>query len=133
MEEEKMTSGQEQPAEKESPRFEEYDREVFRNKYPDIDLESLLRNESFLRFCGNRLWKMPLVRLYEDYTALLEEAGETERKKHSQEDKARRSTASGSHSGGDGLTAAEQKALDEWNKAFPQLKMTAKEFLSRKD
>ena len=39
--------------------------------------------------------------------------------------------SAGSGSGGETLTGEQQKALDEWNRAFPQMRMTAKEFLSR--
>ena len=41
-------------------------------------------------------------------------------------------TASGGGSTSDArLTARQQRELDEWNAAYPSMKMTAKEFLNR--
>ena len=45
--------------------------------------------------------------------------------------KAERSTGAGGGGVSDGLTAAQQRELDEWNRSYPQMKMTAKEFFER--
>ena len=45
--------------------------------------------------------------------------------------KAERSTGAGGGGVSAGLTAAQQRELDEWNREYPNLKMTAKEFLER--
>ena len=45
--------------------------------------------------------------------------------------KAERSTGAGGGGVSAGLTAAQQRELDEWNREFPHLKMTAKDFLER--
>ena len=47
------------------------------------------------------------------------------------ESKAGRATGSGGSGGGEALTARELRELEAWNRAYPQLKMTAREFLSR--
>ncbi len=101
----------------------------FREAYPDVDLKELDNDKAFRRFCGSRYGREPLAELYEDY---LEIAG-TQRAAASAkaESRSRRETGAGSGSGGETLTAKQQKELDEWNRAYPQMKMTAKEFLSR--
>ena len=40
-------------------------------------------------------------------------------------------TGTGSTGTGHGLNVSQQRELDEWNKTYPNMKMTAKEFLSR--
>ena len=47
------------------------------------------------------------------------------------ESRSARSTGAGGGSGSETLTAAQQRDLDEWNRSYPDMKMTAKEFLSR--
>lgn len=101
----------------------------FAEAYPDVDLEKLDNDKAFRRFCGSRYGKEPLAELYEDY---LEIAGEQRAAATAKAgSKARRETGAGSGSGGETLTARQQKELDEWNRTYPSMKMTAKEFLSR--
>ena len=105
------------------------DAAAFAEAYPDVDLEKLDSDKAFRRFCGSRYAREPLAELYEDY---LEIAGEQRAAAAAKtESKNRRETGAGSGSGGETLTARQQKELDEWNRAYPQMKMTAKEFLSR--
>lgn len=102
---------------------------AFTEAYPDVDLEKLDGDRNFRRFCGSRYGKEPLAELYEDYLELAGAAGAAAVAKAGS--KAERATGSGGGSGGESLTAAQQRDLDEWNRAYPNMKMTAKEFLSR--
>ncbi len=131
------TSGAEElPAETgegepDAERMERLARDVreFTRRYPQVDLERLRNDGNFMLFCGSRYGNEPLVKLFEDYAALLDSVREEERART--ESKADRGTGSGGSGGGQALTADQQKALEEWNRAYPQMKMTAKEFLSR--
>lgn len=105
------------------------DAAAFSEAYPDVDLSKLDSDKAFRRFCGSRYGREPLAELYEDY---LEIAGEQRAAALAKaEGKAQRETGAGSGSGAETLTARQQKALDEWNRENPRMKMTAKEFLSR--
>lgn len=101
----------------------------FTRRYPQVDLRRLQNDENFLLFCGSRYGNEPLTELFADYAAVIHNL--TQEASAKAESKAQRGTGSGVSGGGQTLTAEEQKALDEWNKAYPQLKMTAKEFLAR--
>ncbi len=107
-------------------KFVKEDMDDFRERYPEEDLGALMKNQTFIRFAGSRLGKEPLADLFEDYRELKISAGATGG------DKAERATGSG---GGKGsavrLTASQQRDLDEWNRNYPSMKMTAKEFLER--
>ena len=101
----------------------------FSRRYPQVDLERLQNDGNFLLFCGSRLGSEPLTKLFEDYTAILHNIREEERARSVS--KKERGTGSGGTGGAEALTADQQKELDAWNRAYPQLKMTAKEFLNR--
>ncbi len=101
----------------------------FAEAYPDVDLEKLDSDRAFRRFCGSRYGREPLAELYEDY---LEIAGEQRAAASARADsRSKRETGAGSGSGGETLSARQQMELDEWNRTYPNMKMTAKEFLSR--
>ena len=101
----------------------------FTEEYPDVDVSKLAENNSFLKFCGSRFGKEPMAGLYADWLDLV---GSAERAAVARkESKASRSTGTGGGSGSETLTAAQQRELDEWNRNYPNMKMTAKEFLSR--
>lgn len=101
----------------------------FMARYPEVDVRALDNDKAFRRFCGSRYAREPLADLYRDYLALAGNAMETARVR--EQSRTRRATGSGSSGVGTGLTAGEQRELDAWNKAFPSMKMTAKEFLER--
>ena len=101
----------------------------FAKRYPQVDLRQLLSDENFLRFCGSRFGNEPLTELFVDYTGLLHAAEQQALARA--ESKSSRATGSGGSGGGEALTARQLQELEAWNKAYPQLKMTAKEFLSR--
>ena len=105
------------------------DAQAFTEAYPDVDLAKLDSDKAFRRFCGSRYGKEPLAELYEDYVEIAGEQRAAALAKAGS--KAQRETGTGGGSGGATLTAAQQKALDEWNRENPRMKMTAKEFLSR--
>lgn len=101
----------------------------FTKRYPDVDLGKLDDNRAFRRFCGSRYGKEPLGDLYEDYLEIAGNAAQAAVQKA--ESKKERATGTGGGSGAEALTASQQKELDEWNRSYPQMKMTAKEFLAR--
>lgn len=98
--------------------------------HPDVDLAKLDANAKFRKFCGSRYGKEPLNDLYEDWKEFAGEAAAAKAVGKAAE-KNERSTGAGGGGVSEGLTAAQQRALDEWNREYPQMKMTAKEFLKR--
>jgi len=110
--------------------FIERDVMDFVARHPDVDLEKLENNKSFRRFCGSRFGKEPLGDLYDDFMEVTGQAGQAAVAK--QEGRSARSTGGGS-TGGTTMTPGQQKALDAWNAANPDMAMTAKEFLARRN
>ena len=106
------------------------DYEEFTRRFPGVDPKELEDDGMFLRFCGSRYGREPLAELYSDYLAVASAIWEASRL--SADDKRSRSTGTGgSGSGGDRLTPAQERQLEEWNRSNPEMKMSAKEFLSR--
>lgn len=101
----------------------------FLEEFPGVDLKTLDQDKGFRRFCGSRYGKEPLAELYADYLDIAGGAARAGAAKAGS--KEARSTGTGGGAGTDTLTAAQQRELDEWNRAYPQMKMTAKEFLGR--
>ena len=85
--------------------------------------------DGFRRFCGSRLYKEPVAALYEDYLSFTQAAEESARAKA--EGRRSRDTGSGAGKNGSGLSRAQEESLAEWNRAFPGMRMSAKEYLSR--
>lgn len=107
--------------------FLQADAADFMERYPSVDIIKLQGNADFREFCGSRFGKEPLGDLYESYMKLFGKASA----KSKAESKAARGVGGGTGTAGSGLTAAQQKELDAWNRENPDMKMTAKEFLSR--
>ena len=105
------------------------DADEFLRRFPAVDLAELDGDRAFRRFCGSRYGRESLGDLYEDYLALA--GGLREAALARADSKAQRETGAGGGSGTATLTARQQKELDEWNRANPRMKMTAKEFMSR--
>lgn len=106
------------------------DAAAFVREHPDVDISKLDGNAKFRKFCGSRYGREPLGDLYDDWKELVgEEAAAKAVEKAAK--KAERSTGAGGGGASSGLTAAQQRELDEWNREFPHLKMTAKDFLER--
>ena len=93
------------------------DAAAFVREHPDVDISKLDANE-------------PLSELYADWQELVGEEAAAKAVEKSAK-KAERSTGAGGGGVSAGLTAAQQRELDEWNREFPHLKMTAKDFLER--
>ena len=126
MEEQEMSV---QTAESDNGDFLRSDAAAFREKYPDVDICELEGQSAFRRFCGSRLYKEPAAALYEDYLSFTAAAEESARVKA--EAKRSRSTGGGSGQAASGLSRAQEESLNEWNRAFPGMRMSAKEYLSR--
>lgn len=106
------------------------DLQAFGDAHPEVTdlpafIDAIESNEAFRRFAGSRLYKEPLSDLYDDFVEITGKAISSAKSKEE------RSTGAGNGGGADKLTAKEQSALDEWNRSFPNMKMTAKEFLGR--
>lgn len=105
------------------------DYERFRREFPEADLCALENDPSFRRFCGTRLYKEPAAELYRDYRTLQEESGRAAEARL--QSKAARATGTGSSGTGSTLTLRERAALQEWNEAYPRLRMSEKEWTAR--
>lgn len=115
-------------ADREISAFIEKDVVDFVERYPDVDLEALEKNQSFREFCGSRFGREPLGDLYGSFLKITGAAGQAAAAR--QAGRSARSTGGGS-TGGTTMTPNQQKALDAWNAANPDMAMTAKEYLSR--
>lgn len=111
--------------------FLEQDALDFVAKYPQMGVQEVAKLEqdkAFRRFCGSRFGREPLGNLYADYLALVGGAGKAAVAKAAT--KAARATGSGA-AGGVTLSPTQKNALDAWNAEYPEMAMTAKEFLGR--
>lgn len=114
-------------ADKRQKAFLEQDAADFMTRYPGVDIMKLQQNEIFREFCGSRFGREPLAGLYESYLRITGGAAAQSKAKSREA----RSVGGGTGTAGSGLTAEQQKALDKWNRDNPEMKMTAKEYLSR--
>ena len=105
------------------------DAAAFVEAFPEVDLGELDQDKAFRRFCGSRYGREPLADLYSDYLEIAGGARQAAAARRESKDK--RATGTGGGAGGETLTAAQQRELDEWNRSYPDMKMTAKEFLTR--
>lgn len=101
----------------------------FQDQYPGVDISALEKDARFRRFAGSRLYNEPLADLYEAYLSVVGEAQSVGEAKAA--GKKRRGTGGGSGGEGVTLSPAQQRELDEWNRAYPEMKMSAKEFAGR--
>lgn len=104
------------------------DLDEFLARHPQVDVERLMGNAGFLRFCGTRMGREPLAALYDDFAALMNEAGEAAAARLRSRDM--RSTGGGTALGA-ALSPAQKYVLDAWNAEHPEMAMTAREFLGR--
>lgn len=107
--------------------FLERDVQDFLAKHPEVDIVLLDANPIFRRFCGSRYGMESLAKLYEDYREIVDGAEKAARA--AVQSRSKRSTGSGG-GGGDILTAKQRASLEAWNRANPDMKMTAREFLN---
>lgn len=110
-------------------KFIREDAEEFCRLHPDVDLAALDTLRAFRLFCGSRYGIEPISRLYEDYLELAQEAEKATLARLGK--KQSRATGSGGSTRDSSLTAQEQSALEEWNRMFPQMKMSAREYTER--
>lgn len=127
-------SAQEEAQRLQAAKTEEFlraDVQNFVDRHPEFgveQLEALEANQQFRRFCGSRFGREPLADLYDDYLEMVGSAGAAAVQKAAS--KAAKTTGSGT-TGGVVLTPAQKNALDKWNDEYPEMAMTAKEFLGR--
>lgn len=114
-------------AEKRQMDFLRQDAADFAARYPGVNIMNLQNNPTFREFCGTRFGKEPLGDLYASYTKLM--SGAAAQSKN--QSKAARGVGGGTGTAGSGLTAEQQRDLERWNRDNPEMKMTAKEYLSR--
>lgn len=99
----------------------------FQKEFPGVDIGKVEKNQAFRRFAGSRLYKENICDLYRDYTEIAGNAQKSGEAKAA--GKRERGTGGSSAGGGELLSPDQQKELDAWNRAYPHMKMTAKEFL----
>ena len=104
------------------------DLDEFLARHADVDVEKLMRNAKFIRFCGSRMGKESLAGLYDDFAALVNEASAAAIARL--QSRSARSTGGGTAASGT-LSPAQKYVLDAWNAEHPEMAMTAKEFLGR--
>lgn len=109
--------------------FIRQDIENFRERHPDEDIAKVDGNKAFRRFAGSRYGKEPLADLWDDFLDVTGNAKNAAVER--QKDRSERSTGSGNSGKPVALTNAQQEMLDRWNENYPEMKMTAKEFLNR--
>jgi len=101
----------------------------FKKAFPHVRLDRLVTTPAFLSFGKHRFGVEPFAEIYRDYSELVK-AIETEalakRARRSE-----RSTGGGQSAPYTGLTREQSEQLETWNKAYPHLKMTPREFLSK--
>lgn len=51
----------------------EKDRDEFFNKYPDVDMETLLKDNAFKKFAVGKVGNQPMSQIYEDYQEMVNE------------------------------------------------------------
>ena len=115
--------------EEEQRRFIAEDALAFERAFPDVSLSELDASESFRRFCGSRYGRESLAGLYADYLEIV--GGAVRAAQARGESRAARSTGSGGSGSYEALNARQRSELDAWNRAFPQMRMSAREYLSR--
>ena len=104
------------------------DLDEFLARHADVDVEKLMDNTRFLRFCGSRMGHESLATLYDDFVALVSEAGAAAVAR--MQSRSARSTGGGTAASGT-LSSAQKYVLDAWNAEHPEMAMTAREFLGR--
>ena len=123
------TGTETEEGESELSRFVAEDARKFAERFPDTDLAALDRSKTFRRFCGSRYGRESIAELYEDYLAVTEGTVQAERART--ESRRARSTGGGGGGAYAALSTGQRAALDEWNRAYPGMKMTAAEYLRR--
>ncbi len=101
----------------------------FHAQYPDVDVDTLLKEPLFGVFKDAYLGKRPLVEIYETYLAKSGVKARVAAEKA--ERRAERATSTGRSGEKYVLTQAQARQLREWNAKYPEMKMSAKEFLKR--
>lgn len=107
----------------------ESDIESFKQAYPHVSLEKLLAAPAFIGFGKYRFGVESFADIYKEYSEFvkaIEDAALAKRTRRNE-----RSTGGGQSTPYTGLTREQSEQLEAWNKAYPQLKMTPKEFLSK--
>jgi hypothetical protein len=114
---------------KKQSEFLKADAKRFREEFPKVDVAKLETNPKFQRFAKGRLYREPLAEIYTDYLDFVTDAEKTALEKA--DSKKARSTGAGGGDAKGTLTTAQQKALEDWNRLYPRMKMTAAEFKER--
>lgn len=104
------------------------DAKDFAESWPDVDLVKLEKDPRFRKFCGKRFGEVPAAELYADFLEVVGSAQESAAAK--KQDKRERGTGAGGGNAGDVLSPKQRKELEDWNAAYPHMKMTEKEFIN---
>jgi hypothetical protein len=127
--EEEKKRGEAVANKKRQSEFLKADVKRFMREYPQVDVVKLEQNEKFKRYARGRLYKEPLAEVYTDYMEFVTDAEKAALAKA--DSRASRGTGAGGGASEGSLTGAQQKELESWNRLYPHMKMTAKEFKGR--
>ena len=92
------------------------DREAFKTKHPDADLEALVADKHFVAFADGKVGRKPLSEIYEDYLSLIAEQQEKADRKAAQaaaNKKASPGGLAGTSGGNDFFTREQVKAMSQ--------------------
>ena len=101
----------------------------FIQQFPNVQAVKLVQNPNFMSYAKGRLGIEPLAVIYGDFQELVRTVENAAAAKAAK--KGERSTGGGQASAYAGLTRAQAEQLKAWNNAYPELKMTAGEFLAK--
>ncbi len=105
----------------------------FTEKYPDLDLVQLQKDEDFIEYTESRVGT--LLSIYDAYVKFTsrrdQKTADEIRAKFKSKELLSTGTGKGSGSDTTGLTSQEKETLEQWNKQNPHLKMSATEFKNR--
>lgn len=107
----------------------ESDIENFKQIFPNVRLDKLVATPAFLGFGKYRFGVEPFADIYKDYSEFVKAIENAALAKRASRNE--RSTGGGQSTPYTGLTREQSEQLELWNKAYPHLKMTPREFLSK--
>ena len=102
----------------------------FSEKHPDIDQSKLIQDAKFVKYLNKHTGTF--VEIYEDYLELINETEQSMAEKFRMSES--RSTGGGKtppSSSGAKLSTTQQNTLEDWNKRYPQYKMTPQQYLDK--
>lgn len=106
------------------------DIEEFKAAFPNADPNEVMKDPDFMDYADGKLGRLSFAEIYKKY---LNFTGKTEVERAARAAvRSERATSTGKSGEKVAMTAAEYQALQSWNEANPDYKMTPKEFINRR-